>query len=109
MKEDKRVEQDFLLRREHNEFAKRMEAEHDRQNHRLGDLEESVKQIGALTVAVEKMAVTMQQMLNEQKAQGERMEVLESRDGEMWRKAIGYIVTAVLGLVIGYAFKQIGM
>lgn len=37
------------------------------------------------------------------------MEVLESRDGEMWRKVVGYIITAVVGIIIGFIFTQFGM
>ena len=33
----------------------------------------------------------------------------EERDGEMWRKVTGHIVTVIIGIVIGYIFKQIGM
>ena len=36
-------------------------------------------------------------------------ERLESRDGEMWRKVSGYIITAVIGIVIGFIFTQLGM
>lgn len=39
-------------RAEHLEFAKRMEDEHKRINHRLTDLEETVRQIGELTTSV---------------------------------------------------------
>lgn len=103
------MEQEVIKRNEHEEFVKRMEDEHKRQNHRIDALEEAVRQYGALTISVEKMAVSMQQMLNEQKAQGERLEVLESRDGEMWRKALSYTVTVIIGIILGYVFKQIGM
>lgn len=48
-------------------------------------------------------------MVKVQEQQGKRLETLEGRDGEMWRKVFGYIVTAVLGIVIGFAFRQIGM
>ena len=48
-------------------------------------------------------------MLKEQVEQGKRLEILESRDGEMWRKVISYAVTAIVGIVIGFIFKQIGM
>lgn len=102
------MENQFVLRREHDEYAKRMEDEHTRQNHRLSDLEEAVKQYGALTISIEKMAISMEQMLTEQQKQGKRLEALESRDGEMWRKVVGYTITTVLGLVIGYAFTLLG-
>ena len=48
-------------------------------------------------------------MLKEQVKQGKRLETLENRDGEMWRKVVGYIVTAVIGIVLGFVFTQIGM
>lgn len=100
---------DFLTIAVHEEYEKRMEDEHKRQNRRISDLETAVKQYGALTVAVEKMATNMESMLKEQRSQGARLAALESRDGEMWRKVVGYIVTAAIGAVVGYIFKQIGM
>jgi len=72
-------------------------------------LEDSVRQIGALATSVEKLAVSMQSMLKEQEKQGKRLEALEGRDGEKWRKVMGYIATAIVGVVLGYLFKQIGM
>lgn len=45
----------------------------------------------------------------EQEAQGKRLVSLESKDGEMWRKVVGYVITAVIGIVLGFAFTQIGM
>ena len=51
----------------------------------------------------------MENMLKEQVSQGKRLETLESRDGEMWRKVVGYVITAIAGVFIGYLFKQVGM
>ena len=48
-------------------------------------------------------------MLKEQVNQGKRLETLEGRDGEMWRKVVGYVATAIAGIVVGYIFKQLGM
>ncbi|MBA2215283.1 hypothetical protein H1A12_14705 [Sellimonas intestinalis] len=33
----------------------------------------------------------------------------EERDGEMWRKVNGYVITAVIRIVTGYVLKLIGM
>lgn len=99
---------DFVERKEHEEFAKRMEDENRRQNRRIELLEENGKQLTSLTTSVEKLAVNMENMLKAQKQQAERLEVLEGRDGEMWRKVTGYIVTAIIGIVVGYIFTQIG-
>ena len=105
-----------ITRAEHNEFAKRMEEEHHRQNKRIGELEKIVEQNNQLLVSVERLAVSMENMQREQQAQGKRLEAqgeeieqLKGRDGEMWRKAIGYIVTSVIGIVIGLIFTQIGI
>ena len=98
-----------ITREEHEEFRRRLEEENKRQDARIGILEDSVRQIGALATSVEKLAVSMQSMLKEQEKQGKRLEVLEGRDGEKWRKVMGYIATAIVGVVLGYLFKQIGM
>ncbi len=101
--------EDYITRAEHGEFCKRMEAEDTRQNRRIGELEETVRQIGTLTTSVEKLAMRIEAMVREMEQQGERLEALESRDGEMWRKAMAYLATAVIGAIVGYIFKQIGM
>lgn len=98
-----------ISREEHEEFARRMEDEHKRINHRVGELEETVRQIGALTASVEKLALSVESMAKTQTRQGERLEELEGRDGEMWRKVTRYVVTAVIGIVVGFIFTQIGM
>lgn len=100
---------DAITRAEHEEFRKRLEEQNQRQDKRISLLEESVRRIGALTTSVEKLALSMESMAKEQERQGERMEVLEGRDGEMWRKVVGYIATAVIGIVLGFVFTQIGM
>lgn len=98
-----------ITREEHEEFRRRLEEENKRQDTRIGILEDSVRQIGALATSVEKLALSMQSMLEEQEKQGKRLEVLEGRDGEKWRKVMSYIATAIVGVVLGYLFKQIGM
>lgn len=98
-----------ISRAEHEEFAKRMQDEHKRMNHRLCEVEKVIEQNNKLLVSVEKLALNMENMQKELKDQGERLESLESRDGDMWRRVTGYIVTAVIGIVVGYIFKQFGM
>lgn len=98
-----------ITRAEHEEFRKRIDEENHRQNRRLEELEESVRQIGALTTSVEKLASAVEGMVKEQEKQGKKLEVLEGRDGGMWRKVTGYIITAIAGIIAGYIFTQIGM
>lgn len=107
--------EDMISRREHEEFCRRMETENGRitdenarQNKRLELLEDTTRQINALVTSVERLATNMENMLKSQEAHNDRLEALEGRDGEMWRKVSGYIITAVAGIVIGYMFKMIG-
>ncbi len=98
-----------ISREEHDEFVRRMEDERKRTNHRLEDLEDGLRQIQDLTASVERLALSVESMAKSQGKQEERLETLEGRDGEMWRKVTGYVVTAVIGIVVGYIFTQIGM
>ena len=103
------MDEKFLPRHEHDEFVKRMEEEHRRINHRMGEVESGQKENNKLLVAIEKLALNMEIMQKEQKEQGERLEALESRDGEMWRKVSTHAITAIIGAVICFIFTQIGM
>lgn len=93
----------------HEEFAKRMDDEHKRQNKRLTDLETTVKNIGSLTASVASLAKSVEQMAKAQEQQNDRLEVLEGRDGEMWRKVVGYAATFIVGAVLTFIFAKIGM
>lgn len=105
-----------IIRAEHEEFVRRMETEYKRladedarQNRRIDLLEISVRDLGAVVTQVERLATNMESMCKVQEQQGKRLEILESRDGERWRKAAGYAATAILGIVIGFVFRQLGM
>lgn len=91
----------------HKEFAKRMEEEHARQNKRIDELETEVKETRSLAMSIERLTMSVKAMVDVQKEQGERLETLEHRDGEMWRKVIGYVVTTVVGLAIGLIWTTI--
>lgn len=97
-----------ISRAEHEEFRRRLEAEDGRLNKRLSIVEEDLKNIKELTASVEKLAVNMENMMKIQEKQGKRLETLENRDGEMWRKVVGYILTAVISVVVGFVFSRIG-
>ena len=98
-----------ITRAEHEEFCKRIDAENERQNQRIKLLEEQTKQVTDLAISVRELAQSVKQMAETQKDQGEKLEKLESQDGEMWRKVVGYIITAIIGIVIGFVFQQIGI
>lgn len=91
----------YILRQEHEEFARRIDAENGQQNRRIQLLEDNVQQINALTVSVEKMAVNMENMLVEQRKLSDRMEALEKEPAETNKQVRQAIITAVVGTIVG--------
>lgn len=100
---------DPISREEHEEFVKRMEGDHKRIDKRLELLEESVRQNGALTTSVEKLALSVQTMSKTLAAQGDRLEALEARDGAKWRGAVKTIATAAISVLVGYLAARLGL
>lgn len=98
-----------ITRAEHEEFCRRIDEENRRQNRRIELLEEGEQRIATLTASVERLATSMESMLKEQERQGKRLETLEGRDGEMWRKVVGYAVTFMVGAVLAFLFAQMGL
>lgn len=110
---------DVITRQEHEEFARRMDtenarlAEEDRrQNHRIDDLEESVKEIHKLTVSMERMSANMQSMLEAIERQGKLIEKQTNRIDDIEREPtkdskqikmsiITTIVSAIVAAAVG--------
>ena len=95
-------------RREFEEYKQRLEDQKARWDKRLEILENNAQQIHALTTSVEKLALSMERMTKEQTEQNERLKAIESRDGEMWRKVVGYVLTALASAVMTFIFTRIG-
>ena len=107
---------EFITRKEYEEHNLRMEDEHKRQNRRIEQLEKDSKTQTQTLIAIERIAASVENMQKELSdqgkrldGQGERLNELESRDGAMWRKAIGYVVSSIIGAVSCFIFTQIGM
>lgn len=71
-----------ITRAEHNEVIRRMEDEHRRISKRIDILEEANLQNQELITNVGIMATNMENMLKEQKRQGERLELLEQKPAQ---------------------------
>jgi hypothetical protein len=99
----------YMLHIEHEEFAKRIEEEQKRQDRRIEEVEKGQKENNKLLLSVERLAVSMESMQKEQKDQGERLEVLENRDGEKWRKAEWAVISGIIMAVLGYILGNAGL
>lgn len=93
----------------HNEYARRMDDEHKRQNKRITDLENKVEDIGDLTASVASLAKSVEQMAKSQEKQGKRLEALERKPAKRWDSLVDKIVWAVAAALIAYALAQIGL
>jgi len=113
--------ENMISRPEHEEFVRRMTAENKRledenirQNKRLEQLEDNVnqiivQQITTLTTTIERLNLSVENLLKEQSDQGERLKKLENRDGDMWRTVVKYVLSALVGGVIAFGLAKLGV
>lgn len=73
--------------------------------HRVKGCEENQKALSDLIRSVDKLANTMENMVNEQKEQGERLERLEQAPADDFkyykRLVVGCVLTGIIGAVLG--------
>ena len=110
-----------ITRAEHEAFSdlmkaenKRLEEEDSRQNKRLDLLESNLQhiitqQLTTLTSTIERLNLSVSNILKEQTEIGGRLKKLESRDGEKWRKVVEIGITVVVSGAVGFAMAHFGM
>jgi hypothetical protein len=91
------MEQEYVTVAVHEEFAKRIEDENSRQNHRINTLEESVKDISKISINVERLAANIEAMTNEIKRQGDRLTAIEEKPAKRWDA----VITGIIGAIVG--------
>ena len=101
--------EEFITRAEHREFAEKLEKEDERQNKRLANLEESLKQIYALNTSVEKIALSIETLTKEVGTQNERLKAMEDKPAQNWEKLVWAVGGVVVAAIVALVLKQIGM
>lgn len=94
---------------QHNLYAERIDSELEKINGHLERLDKSVEKITELAISVEKLAMSVQTMANTQKDMDGKLTTIENRDGEMWRKVVGYVITSVISIIIGVVACKVGL
>ena len=102
------MNEEFVSIEVHNEFAKRIEAEDERQNKRISKLEDAVGKIGELTVSIKELATNVSNMAKEQGKFGDRLEAIEAKPAQNWEKLVWAIGGAVIVALIEFVLKQLG-
>ena len=87
-----------------NETAVRLENHEGRIvgiEHRVKDLEAESQSIHELVLSVNKLAINMEHMLQEQKDQGDRLRKLEEEPAERWNSARKTAFTSIVSTIAG--------
>lgn len=100
---------EFVTTEAFKEFSNRMDEANKVQDIRIGKLEITMEKIQSLTVSVEKMAISIDTMAKEISKQGQKLEAIESKPAEKWDKFVWLAVTAIVGAIIGYVLKSLGI
>lgn len=92
--------EDYVTKAVHDEFAKRIDEENTRQNHRISILETGQAQINELVASVKVLAVNMETMSKELSKQGERLAEIEGKPAKRWDTVVACIITGILGFAL---------
>ncbi len=95
------MEQEYVSWNVHEEFAKRIEDENSRQNHRIDNLESTVKDISKISLNVERLAANIESMTAEIRRQGDRLTAIEEKPAKRWEAVVSGIISGIIGILIG--------
>ena len=101
------MEEQYVTQAVHNEFARRIDEENERQNIRLTALERGLQEVSKITVNVERLAVSMEQMASEQKKQGDRLDEIEKKPAKRWDVVITGAISAIVGALMAAALSGV--
>ena len=97
-----------VSRAEYDEHNRRMEDEHRRMNRRLEIVEEDVRAFQKIATSVEKLAIGVENMTEEQKRQGDQIgelkdhiDQIEKSPGKTWTRIKDKALDTAVGLVFG--------
>ena len=77
--------------------------------HRLDELEKRQDNLDDLVSTVKVLAVREETVENDVKEIKEDVKMLTSKPAEKWDKLTEIVLSAVVGIIIGFIFSQIGM
>lgn len=79
--------------------------EHEQQikslKHRMDEQEEQSKTIQEIALSVQRLAINMEGMLQEQGMQGKRLEQLEQEPANSWKRVKSKVIDTVIGVIAG--------
>ena len=97
---------DFVTTEVHSEFAKRIEEENTRQNHRIANLENAINQLSELVASVKVLAVNVENIAEQIKSQGERLKEIEGQPKKRWETIVSCLITGIVGAALTYIISH---
>lgn len=91
------ADESYITRREHDEFAKRIDAENERQNKRIEILEKTVKDMAELPMLVKQISKNQDKQLVELEAiKNKPMQTLNATKQSIINTIVNLIATAIV-------------
>ena len=87
----------------------KMELEISNLRERVEELSKVVNEVHKLSLSVERLAGSIEHTISKQDIHEKRLNAIEKEDGDMWKAVVKYAITAVIGIVVGFIFKQVGI
>ena len=101
--------EDCIPRRECDQCKELYDEKIDNLDVRLKEVESSVKQLHALTVSVEKMAMSLDQMTKELAKQGQKLEAIEAEPAQRWKQASWIVLSVIITAVVTLFLSRMGV
>lgn len=107
---------EYLTRREHEEFAKRMDEanarrddEDKRQNKRLDRVEQSIEKFNEMVAAIQQLTVQMKNMNDTLVNQGESIRTLEQKPAKRWESVVSDVIKLLVAALFGFIAARLGL
>ncbi|MBR4540562.1 MAG: hypothetical protein IKP31_02340 [Lachnospiraceae bacterium] len=91
---------EYVTKAVHDEFARRIDEENSRQNHRISNLENGLNQLSELVSQIKVLAVNVENMSKELQKQGTRLETIEAKPEKRWETIVACVITGLVGAAI---------
>lgn len=79
----------------------RIHDEDARQNHRLNNLENTVKELNELVLSMQRLTISVESLTKEVQRQGERLEAIENAPLQRMNSARQTAINTITGIIIG--------
>lgn len=100
---------EFISRDVFDERMKSLDAENDRQNHRITKIEDTINTLNELTISVREIAVSLTNMQRELERQGRRLDTIEAEPADKWKGLTKTVITGIVSALVAYFLAKGGI